>query len=141
VLFREMDLSILQTALAKEAAEEAAEAKVGEAKRKATLQYRRQLAAMMAKQAADKGEEDARIDAINRQQQAKREAEWAARDAARRKLMAEVEQIRQEQVARKQHARCVHLVMTDCCNKAKQLWTGVTFVEFVLERPLLAGCR
>lgn len=104
---RELDLAILQDALAKEAAEEAAEAAAYEAKRHATQQYRRQLAAMMAKQDADQGVEDARIDAINRQSQAKREAEWAARDAARRKLMEEVQQIRQEQVARKQHARCV----------------------------------
>jgi hypothetical protein len=105
-MHREMDLAILQEALAREAAEEAAEVAAREAKRQATLHYRMQLAAMMAKQEADQGEEEARVDAINRQQQAKREAEWAARDAARRKLMAEVEQIRQEQIARKQHERC-----------------------------------
>ncbi len=100
-----MDLAILQDALAKEGAEEAAEQAAREGKRLATLQYRRQLAAMMQKQEADQGQEDARVDAINRQQQAKREAEWAARDAARRKLMEEVQQIRQEQMARKQQAR------------------------------------
>ena len=98
-------MAILQDALAKEAAEEAAEQAAREAKRLATLNYRRQLAAMMQKQEADQGEEEARVDAINRQQQAKREAEWAARDAARRKLMSEVEQIRQEQIARKQQAK------------------------------------
>lgn len=106
-----MDLAILQDALAKEAADEAAEAAEHEAKRQAMVQYRRQLAAMMAKQEADQGEEDARIDAINSQQQGKREAEWAAREAARRKLMAEVDQIRQEQIARKQQARCVRMCM------------------------------
>lgn len=120
---REMDLAILQEALAREAAEEAAEAAAREAKRQATLQYRKQLAAMMAKQEADQGEEEARVDAINRQQQAKREAEWAARDAARRKLMAEVEQIRQEQIARKQQDRCALLALS-CKVLATQLLTS-----------------
>lgn len=104
---REMDLAILQDALAKEAAEEAAEADAREAKRQAAVSYRRQLAAMMAKQEADQSELDARVEAANAQQQAKREAEWAARDAARRKLMAEVDKIRQEQIARKGHERWV----------------------------------
>jgi hypothetical protein len=108
-LRRELDLAILQDALAREAQEEAAEAAAREDKRQATLQYRRQLAAMMAKQAQDMGVQDAVIVAANRQQQAKQDAEYAAREAARARLMREVAHIREEQVARKQQARWVGL--------------------------------
>ena len=105
----ELDLSILQQALAMEAAQEAAEIAAREAKRQATLQYRKQLAASMAKAQEDQGALKAAVDAANRQQQAKQDTEWAAREAARTRLMALVHEIRQEQCAQKQQARCVWL--------------------------------
>eukprot|EP00879_Flechtneria_rotunda_P009484 GHRR01009927.1.p1 GENE.GHRR01009927.1~~GHRR01009927.1.p1 ORF type:complete len:385 (+),score=156.30 GHRR01009927.1:124-1278(+) len=102
---REDDLAILQEALAKEAAEEAADADAREAQRQAVIHYRQQLAKMLAKEKADQGEQDAMIEAALSKQQAKQEAEWAVREAARRKLMAEVEDIRRQQIARKQQAK------------------------------------
>lgn len=105
VLHREQDLAILQEALAREAAEEAADVAAREVKRQAVLHYREQLAKMMAKDEADRGEQDAMVMQAQRQQQAKQDAEWAAREAARKKLMAEVDAIRQQQIAAKQQAK------------------------------------
>ncbi|WIA09145.1 hypothetical protein OEZ85_008556 [Tetradesmus obliquus] len=102
---REQDLAILQEALAREAAEEAADAAAREAKRQAVLHYRQQLALMMAKEEADREEQDAMILASQRLQEAKQDAEWAAREEARRRLMAEVDAIRQQQIAAKAHAK------------------------------------
>jgi hypothetical protein len=102
---RELDLQILRDALEREAAEEAAEEAARTAKRQEVLHYRHQLASMMAKQAADQSEQDAMIDAANRVKQAAEDAEWARRDAARRQLMAEVDAIRQQQIAAKKMAK------------------------------------
>lgn len=96
---------ILQEALAREAAEEAADTAAREAKRQAVLHYRQQLALMMAKEEKDRGEQDAMIEAALRHQQAKQDAEWAAREVARRRLMAEVGEIRRQQIAAKQQAK------------------------------------
>lgn len=98
-------MAILQEALAREAAEEAADAAAREAKRQAVLHYRQQLALMMAKEEADREEQDAMILASQRLQEAKQDAEWAAREEARRRLMAEVDAIRQQQIAAKAHAK------------------------------------
>lgn len=76
-----------------------------ESKRAAVQAYRQQLAVMMAKQEADDSEADARVQEAQRLQQGKQDADWAAREAARRKLMAEVNDIRQQQIAHKQQAR------------------------------------
>lgn len=102
---RELDLSILQEALRREAAEEAADVAARESKRAAVQAYRQQLAAMMSKQEADDSEADARVLKVARLQQGKQDAEWAARKAARRRLMAEVNDIRQQQIAHKEQAR------------------------------------
>eukprot|EP00775_Hariotina_reticulata_P007950 gene7950-8148_t len=102
---RAQDLTTLQEALAREAAEEAADLAASEAKRQSDAHYRQQLATMMAKEQADRGEQDAVIEAALKKQQAKEDAEWAAREAARKALMAEVAQIRQEQIAYKQHCK------------------------------------
>lgn len=99
---REQDLAILQEALAREAAEEQADAAAREAKRQAVLLYRQQLAIMMAKEEKDRGEQDAMIEQVNRQQQAKQDAEWASRAEARKRLLAEVEEIRRQQIASKE---------------------------------------
>lgn len=101
----ELDLTILQEALRREAAEEAADVAARESKRAAVQAYRQQLAVMMAKQEADDSEADARVQEAQRLQQGKQDADWAAREAARRKLMAEVNDIRQQQIAHKQQAR------------------------------------
>lgn len=102
---REQDLAILQEALAREAAEEAADAAAREAKRLAVAHYRQQLALMMAKEEKDRNEQDAMIDQALRRQQAKQDAEWAARENARKRLMMEVEEIRQQQIAAKEQAK------------------------------------
>ncbi len=99
---RELDLRVLQEALAREAAEEQAEAEA-RAKRAADVRrYREQLALMMEHEAEESAERDAMIEAVAREQQARRDAELAARDEARRRLMAEVQQIRQQQIRDKQ---------------------------------------
>jgi len=96
---------MLQKALAREAAEEAADVEAREAKRRSDAHYRQQLAIMMAKEQADKGEQDAIIEAALKKQQAKEDAEWAAREAARKALMTEVDHIRREQIAYKDHCK------------------------------------
>jgi response regulator of citrate/malate metabolism len=98
-------LAILQEALAREATEEAADAAAHEAKRQAVLHYQQQLALMMAKEEADREELDAMILAAQRVQEGKQDAEWAAREQARRRLMAEVDAIRQQQIAAKGYAK------------------------------------
>lgn len=70
------------------------------------LHYRRQLALSMQREAQARGEQDALIDAANRRRQAAEDAERAARDGARRRLMAEVDAIRQQQIAEKLAERC-----------------------------------
>jgi hypothetical protein len=102
---RELDLQILRDALEREAAEEAAEEAARAAKRQEVLHYRKQLASMMAKHAADQSEQDAMIEAANRAKQAAEDAEWARRAEARRQLMAEVDAIRQQQIAAKKMAK------------------------------------
>jgi hypothetical protein len=69
------------------------------------LHYRQQLALMMAKEEAEREEQDAMILAAQQLQEAKQDAEWAAREEARRRLMVEVEAIRQQQIAAKAHAK------------------------------------
>jgi hypothetical protein len=102
---RELDLRILQEALAREAEEEAADVAARETKRQEVIHYRTQLSAMMAKEAADRNEQDAMIEAANRERQAAEDAELARREAARQQLMAEVDIIRRQQIASKQAAK------------------------------------
>lgn len=100
---RELDLQILQEALSREAADEAREADAREKRAADVRHYRQQLALMMANDAQDASARDAMIDAMAAQQQAKRDAELAARDEARRRLMAEVDAIRQQQIRDKRN--------------------------------------
>uniref|UniRef100_A0A7S0V1K5 Cilia- and flagella-associated protein 53 n=1 Tax=Polytomella parva TaxID=51329 RepID=A0A7S0V1K5_9CHLO len=95
---RELDLKILQEALAKEASAEAMEAIERERRRNEMQVYREQLAQMMAKQAEETVERDRLIFQAQLLQEAKEDADRMARDEARRKLMAEVDQIRQLQI-------------------------------------------
>jgi hypothetical protein len=69
------------------------------------LHYRRQLALSMQREAAARGAQDALIEAAHRAKQAAEDAEFAARAAARRRLMEEVVAIRATQVAAKQEQR------------------------------------
>jgi len=98
---RELDLKILQEALSREADDEAREAAAREKRREDVRRYREQLALMMEKDAEETAERDAMIQAVADQQQARRDAELAARDEARRRLWAEVDAIRQAQIAGK----------------------------------------
>jgi len=69
------------------------------------LHYRHQLALSMQREAQERGEQDSLIDEANRRKQAAQDAEWAAREEARSALMAEVDAIRQQQIAAKQEQR------------------------------------
>ncbi|KAG1664182.1 hypothetical protein FOA52_011358 [Chlamydomonas sp. UWO 241] len=102
---RELDLKILQEALGREAEVEAAESALRRERMLKAQAYRAQLAKMMAHEAEDEAERDAMIQGVANQQQAKRDAELAARDAARARLMAEVDAIRQQQILEKQLRR------------------------------------
>ncbi|KIY99318.1 flagellar associated protein [Monoraphidium neglectum] len=102
---RELNLRILQDALAREAAEEAADQAAREAKRQEVLHYRHQLALSMQREAEAAGERDLLIERANREKQAAQDAEWAAREEARRRLMAEVDAIRRVQIAYKQEQK------------------------------------
>ena len=57
---------------------------------------------MVAREGEENAERDAMIAAVQAQQQAKEDAERAARDEARRRLMQQVHEIRQRQIAEKQ---------------------------------------
>ncbi|KAF5837706.1 hypothetical protein DUNSADRAFT_4016 [Dunaliella salina] len=101
-LERELDLRMLQEALAKEAAQEEAEA-AQRAKREEQIRaYRHHLASAMERDAEDQGVRDALIQATADAQQRKQDEEWAMRERARQQLMAEVDAIRQEQIRDKQ---------------------------------------
>ena len=102
---KELDLKILQQALTKEAREEAEEAAAKLARIADIRRYREKLALLMGKEAEDEAERNAWINSVAEAQQAKRDAELQARDDARRKLMAEVQAIRDQQVYYKQQQR------------------------------------
>lgn len=102
---RELDLKILQEALTKEAREEAEEAAAKAARIADIRRYREKLALLMGKEAEDEAERNAWIDSVAEAQQAKRDAELQAREDARRKLMAEVQAIRDQQIYYKQQQR------------------------------------
>ncbi|KAL6765783.1 tumor suppressor, Mitostatin-domain-containing protein [Haematococcus lacustris] len=99
---RELDLQILQEALSREAAEEAREAAAREKRAADIRRYRDQLVALSEKDAEDDAARDAIVQFMADQQRAKQDAEWAAREAARARLMAEVDEIRQQQIRDKQ---------------------------------------
>jgi hypothetical protein len=102
---RELDLKILQDALAREADDEQKEA-VAKAKRIEDMRhYREQLTLMMAEEAESDAEREAMILAEFERQQRKVDAELAAREAARQRLMEQVDAIRQEQIRYKQQQR------------------------------------
>mmetsp|Transcript_13990 Transcript_13990/g.30249 ORF Transcript_13990/g.30249 Transcript_13990/m.30249 type:complete len:484 (+) Transcript_13990:247-1698(+) len=102
---RELDLKILQEALAREADDEAREQAARDKRREDVRRYRQQLALMMQLEAEETAERDAMIQAVFDEQQARRDAELAAREDARRRLMAEVDAIRQEQIRYKNDQR------------------------------------
>jgi hypothetical protein len=102
---KELDLKILQEALTKEAREEAEETAAKSARIADIRRYREKLALLMGKEAEDEAERNAWINSVAEAQQAKRDAELQARDDARRKLMAEVQAIRDQQVYYKQQQR------------------------------------
>lgn len=98
---RELDLKMLQEALSREAMDEAAEAAAKRQRVAEAQAYRAQLARMITSEAEDEMERDAQIQAVADEQQARRDAELAAREAARRRLMEEVDAIRQAQIMEK----------------------------------------
>jgi len=102
---KELDLRILQEALTKEAQEEADEARAKAARVADVRRYREKLAMLMQHEAEDDAEREAWISAVADAQQAKRDAEQQARDDARKKLMAEVQAIREQQIYYKQQQR------------------------------------
>eukprot|EP00798_Chlamydomonas_sp_ICE-L_P002719 gene2719-12592_t len=106
---RELDLRILQDALAREGKEEEREAAMRRKRQEDIRHYREQLASLMEIEADETAERDALIQAVFDQQQTKRDAELAAREEARRQLMAEVDAIRQEQIAYKNGQRTARL--------------------------------
>ena len=102
---RELDLRILQEALSKEATDEAYETAERERRRDEVRRYREQLALMMEREAEETAERDAMILRAQLEQEAKRDVELAARDSARRRLMSEVDALRQVQIAEKSMRR------------------------------------
>lgn len=68
---------------------------------------------MMAKEQADRGEQEACVQAALRDQLARQDADWESRAQARRRLMDEVAEIRGQQVAAKEAARYVSLTPPD----------------------------
>lgn len=101
LLFRELDLKILQEALYREAADEAAELAYRERRREEMQRYREQLALMMEKEREESAERDALILQAQLEQEARRDAEIAARELARKQLMKQVDDIRQLQIQEK----------------------------------------
>lgn len=95
----ELDLKILQEALGREAEDEAREAMAREKRRNDVRRYREQLALMMQRDAEDEAQTDALIKAAADAQQARKDAEVAAREEARMRLWMEVDAIRQQQIA------------------------------------------
>lgn len=102
---RALDLKYLQEALAREAAEEAYEAEQRETRREEMRRYRQHLEQMMQKDMEDTAERDRLINEAFLAQQAKYDAEVAAREAARRRLMEEVDMIRKQQIGAHQAAK------------------------------------
>ncbi|GFR41019.1 hypothetical protein Agub_g1451 [Astrephomene gubernaculifera] len=117
---REMDLKILQEALYREAADEAAELAYRERRREEMRLYREQLALMMEKEREENAERDALILKAQLEQEAKRDAELAARELARRQLMKQVDDIRQLQIQEKL-ARRLALAEEKAFERAKML--------------------
>jgi len=99
---RELDLQMLQEALSREAADEGREAAARAKRASDVLKYREQLASMIERDVEESADRDAMIQAMADMQQGKQDAELAARDEARRRLMAEVDAIRQQQIRDKQ---------------------------------------
>ncbi len=66
---------------------------------------RKHLEALLAKEQLDTAERDSMIDAALAEQNAKRDAELAARMAARKQLLLEVTQGQWDQIQQHQHAR------------------------------------
>jgi aminopeptidase N len=66
---------------------------------------RKHLEALLAKEQLDTAERDSMIDAALAEQNAKRDAELAARMAARRQLLLEVTQGQRDQIQQHQQAR------------------------------------
>ena len=97
---------MLQSALQNEANDEAREQAAREKRREDMRRYRQQLALMMHQDAEDARERDVMINRVFLEQQALRDAEYAAREEARQRLMAEVDYIRQQQIKEKQMKRC-----------------------------------
>ena len=67
--------------------------------------FRKHLEALLAKEQLDTAERDGMIEAALKEQNAKRDAELAARMEARRQLQAQVTQGQEEQMAQHQLAR------------------------------------
>ncbi|KXZ56726.1 hypothetical protein GPECTOR_1g654 [Gonium pectorale] len=117
---RELDLKILQDALYREAADEAAELAYRERRREEMRRYREELALMMDKEREETAERDALILKAQLEQEAKRDAEIAARELARRQLMAQVDDIRRLQIQEKL-ARRLALAEEKAFERAKML--------------------
>ena len=67
--------------------------------------HRKHLEALLAKEQLDTAERDSMIEAALAEQNAKRDAELAARVAARKQLQLEVTQGQMEQIHQRQQAR------------------------------------
>jgi cilia- and flagella-associated protein 53 len=102
---RESELRYLHDALAREAAEEAREREARERRREETLRFNEHLRLMLLKDNEDSAERDAMVEAARQEQEARTAAELAAREAARKRLMNEVDAGRQQQIADKLAAR------------------------------------
>ncbi len=102
---RAADEAIVQEGLRAAAAAEAQECAAREARRAAAVAYREEVVAQMEREQANSEARDAQLAAAMEAQQAKRDAEQAARDQARRRLMRDVCATREQQLAAKQAAR------------------------------------
>ncbi|DBB04582.1 hypothetical protein WJX77_001387 [Trebouxia sp. C0004] len=102
---QQADQQLMDAAMRKDAQEEAADKQLKAERKAEQLRYRKHLEALLAKEQLDTAKRDSMIDAALAEQNAKRDAELAARMAARKQLLLEVTQGQRDQIQQHQHAR------------------------------------
>ncbi|KAK9818145.1 hypothetical protein WJX72_007779 [[Myrmecia] bisecta] len=102
---RDLDNKLVVEAMRRAAEEEAREAAAKEGRRDEQMRYRKHLALLLQKEQQDTAEQDSMIEKALAEQQAKRDAEQAARDAARQRLMDEVTRAQTDQMRLHEYER------------------------------------
>ncbi|KAA6422444.1 MAG: hypothetical protein FRX49_07619 [Trebouxia sp. A1-2] len=99
------DQQLMDAAMRKDAQEEAADKQLKAERKAEQLRYRKHLEALLAKEQLETAERDSMIEAALAEQNATRDAELAARMAARKQLLLEVTQGQRDQIQQHQQAR------------------------------------